>query len=127
MSPIPTALLSAPCWRAATPLISLFRAADALKRNGFTPISISPNYYDDLDARFGLDDSMLETLKANSILYDRDGDGEYFQIYSPIYREGFFFEIVERRGGYNGYGAPNAQFRIAAQKRHLRRSDIPKR
>lgn len=105
----------------------IFATAEALKRNGFSPISISPNYYDDLDARFGLDDAMLEALKANSILYDRDGDGEYFQIYSPIYREGFFFEIVERRGGYNGYGAANAQFRIAAQKRHLRRSDIPKR
>lgn len=105
----------------------IFAAAEALKKNGFSPISISPNYYDDLDARFGLDDVMLEALKANSILYDRDGEGEYFQIYSPIYREGFFFEIVERRGGYNGYGAANAQFRIAAQKRHLRRSDIPKR
>lgn len=105
----------------------IFAAAEALRRNGFSPISISPNYYDDLDARFGLDDAMLEALKANSILYDRDGAGEYFQIYSPIYREGFFFEIVERRGGYNGYGAANAQFRIAAQKRHLRRSDIPKR
>ncbi|RVU35803.1 sugar phosphate isomerase/epimerase and 4-hydroxyphenylpyruvate domain-containing protein [Hwanghaeella grinnelliae] len=105
----------------------IFAAADALRKNGFAPITISPNYYDDLDARFGLDDEMLEALKANSILYDRDGDGEYFQIYSPIYREGFFFEIVERRGGYNGYGAANAQFRIAAQKRHLRRSDIPKR
>ncbi|WP_425406655.1 bifunctional sugar phosphate isomerase/epimerase/4-hydroxyphenylpyruvate dioxygenase family protein [Hwanghaeella sp.] len=105
----------------------IFAAAEALRRNGFSAITISPNYYDDLDARFGLEDDMLDALKSNSILYDRDGDGEYFQIYSPIYREGFFFEIIERRGGYNGYGAANAQFRIAAQKRHLRRSDIPKR
>jgi 4-hydroxyphenylpyruvate dioxygenase len=38
-----------------------------------------------------------------------------------------FFEIVERRGGYAGYGAPNAPFRIAAQKRLMRQKGIPKR
>jgi 4-hydroxyphenylpyruvate dioxygenase len=31
-----------------------------------------------------------------------------------------FIEIVERRGGYAGYGAPNAPFRIAAQRRAAR-------
>ena len=47
-------------------------------------------------------------LKAGDILYDRDAGGEYFQFYSQNYGEGFFFEIVERRGDYKGYGAPNA-------------------
>jgi 4-hydroxyphenylpyruvate dioxygenase len=37
-----------------------------------------------------------------------------------------FFEIVERRGNYQGYGAPNAPFRIAAQKRLLRPKGVPK-
>ena len=95
--------------------------------NGFTPLVISPNYYDNLDARFGLDEEFLESLKASSILYDRDGDGEYFQLCGPNYGEGFFFEIVERRGGYNGYGTANAQFRIAAQKRHKRPKGMPKK
>ena len=49
-----------------------------------------------------------------------------FQLYSPNFGEGFFFEIVERRGGYRGYGAPNAPFRIAAQKRHLRPKGMPR-
>ena len=65
--------------------------------------------------------------RAANILYDRDEHGEYFQLYSPNFGEGFFFEIVERRGGYRGYGAPNAPFRIAAQKRHLRPQGIPRR
>ena len=95
--------------------------------NGFTPLVISPNYYDDLDARFGLDEDFLDRLQSVSILYDRDGDAEYFQLYSPLYGEGFFFEIVERRGGYGGYGAANAQFRTAAQKRHMRPKGMPKR
>lgn len=37
-----------------------------------------------------------------------------------------FFEILERRGGYDGYGAPNAPFRIAAQKRLMRAKGMPR-
>ncbi|WP_269580752.1 bifunctional sugar phosphate isomerase/epimerase/4-hydroxyphenylpyruvate dioxygenase family protein [Roseibium sp. Sym1] len=105
----------------------IFETFKALKANGFTPLAISPNYYDDLDARFGLEEQFLEALKSSGILYDRDESGEYFQLYSPTYGEGFFFEIVERRGGYKGYGAANAQFRIAAQKRHFRARGMPVR
>ena len=97
----------------------IFATARQLERNGFTPLAISPNYYDDLEARFALDPHLLERLKAANILYDRDEHGEYFQLYGPTYGDGFFLEIVERRGGYRGYGAANAQFRIAAQKRAL--------
>jgi 4-hydroxyphenylpyruvate dioxygenase len=104
----------------------IFATAEALARNGFSPLVISPNYYDDLDARFGLEQDFLERLKAAHILYDRDDNGEYFQFYSQNYGEGFFFEILERRGGYRGYGAANAQFRIAAQKRQLRPKGMPK-
>lgn len=105
----------------------IFETVKALKANGFTPLGISPNYYDDLDARFGLEEDFLNALKSSGILYDRDGNGEYFQLYSPTYGEGFFFEIVERRGSYRGYGAANAQFRIAAQKRHFRARGMPAR
>ena len=56
-------------------------------------------------------------LSSHNILYDRDDRGEFFQFYSAAIGQGFFFEIAERRGGYSGYGAPNAPFRIAAQKR----------
>jgi 4-hydroxyphenylpyruvate dioxygenase len=97
----------------------IFATWKALTGKGFQPLEISPNYYDDLDARFALERDLLDRLKAANILYDRDEQGEYFQLYSPNYGEGFFFEIVERRGGYRGYGAANAQFRIAAQTRAL--------
>ena len=101
----------------ATP--DIFRSAARLRETGFAPLQISANYYDDLEARFGLDPDLTDRLREGNILYDRDGSGEYFQLYSPNYGEGFFFEIVERRGGYGGYGAANAPFRIAAQKRTL--------
>jgi 4-hydroxyphenylpyruvate dioxygenase len=96
----------------------IFATVAALKRNGFRPLAISPNYYDDLEARLGLDPDLVDRLREDNILYDRDTQGEYFQIYSPNYGDGFFFEIIERRG-YAGYGAPNAPFRIAAQKRGI--------
>ncbi|TCU20292.1 bifunctional sugar phosphate isomerase/epimerase/4-hydroxyphenylpyruvate dioxygenase family protein [Rhizobium sullae] len=103
----------------------IFATAAALAANGFVSLAISPNYYDDLEARFGLDAEFAERLKANNILYDRDEHGEYFQLYSPTYGEGLFFEIVERRG-YRGYGAANAIFRIAALRKHLRPAGVPR-
>lgn len=103
----------------------IFATAAALADEGFQSLVISPNYYDDIEARFGLDPALVERMKSANILYDRDDAGEYFQLYSPTYGEGFFFEIVERRG-YRGYGAPNAIFRIAALKRHLRPKGMPR-
>ena len=105
----------------------IFASSNAFERLGFERLSISPNYYDDLEARFGLEPDFADRLRAGNILYDRDADGgEYFQLYSPVVGEGFFFEVVERRGGYSGYGAPNAPFRIAAQKRHIRPAGMPR-
>jgi 4-hydroxyphenylpyruvate dioxygenase len=98
----------------------IFAAAAALQELGFAALQISANYYDDVEARFGLDPDLAERLRAENMLYDRDDHGEYLQLYAPTWGEGFIFEIVERRGGYKGYGAPNAPFRIAAQKRHQR-------
>lgn len=103
----------------------IFATAEALAVNGFVALEISANYYDDLSARLDLEQAFVDRLKAASILYDRDEQGEYFQLYSPGFGEGFFFEIVERRGFYRGYGAPNAQFRIAAQKRRMRPKGMP--
>jgi 4-hydroxyphenylpyruvate dioxygenase len=99
---------------------NIFTSVDRMRGLGFRPLEISPNYYDDLEARLGLEPDLTERLRAGNLLYDRDEAGEYFQFYSFSYGEGFFFEIVERRGGYKGYGAVNAPFRIAAQKRALR-------
>ena len=102
----------------------IFETARALTANGFRPLPISPNYYGDVEARFGLDPALTERLKAGNILYDRDEHGEYFQLYSGTFAEGFFFEIVERRG-YQGYGAANAIFRIAALKKQIRPEGMP--
>jgi 4-hydroxyphenylpyruvate dioxygenase len=93
---------------------------------GFKPLEISPNYYDDLAVRFDLAPGLVDRLRKANILYDRDEHGEFFQFYSRNFGEGFFFEIVERRNSYAGYGGPNAPFRIAAQKRAMPPKGMPK-
>lgn len=104
----------------------IFATSDRLASLGHNRLTIGGNYYDDLDARFGLEPTFLAKLRAANILYDRDNTGgEYFQIYSRATDDGRFFEVVERRGGYGGYGANNAVFRIAAQKRNVRPPTIP--
>ncbi|MBQ2263705.1 MAG: sugar phosphate isomerase/epimerase and 4-hydroxyphenylpyruvate domain-containing protein [Loktanella sp.] len=104
----------------------IFATSTALLARGFEPLPMSDNYYADLVARFDLDAALLDRLKAGNILYDEDSNGAFFQFYSRPYAGGMFFEIVERRGGYTGYGAPNAPFRIAAQKRLMRQKGMPK-
>ncbi|WP_420398534.1 bifunctional sugar phosphate isomerase/epimerase/4-hydroxyphenylpyruvate dioxygenase family protein [Marinovum algicola] len=105
----------------------IFSTAEELARRGFEPLPMSENYYADLAARFDLPPGMLDRLAAANILYDEDASGAFFQLYSRPYAGGMFFEIVERRAGYGGYGAPNAPFRIAAQKRLMRGKGVPSR
>lgn len=102
----------------------IFDTAKLLAERGFEVLPISPNYYDDLAARFDFPAGLLDRLKAANILYDRDASGEFFQMYSGAFSGGMFFEIIQR-SGYTGFGGPNAPFRIAAQKRRMRTKGMP--
>ncbi|MEO0382547.1 MAG: TIM barrel protein [Pseudomonadota bacterium] len=105
----------------------MFATATALASKGFKALPISENYYLDLASRFDLDDAFLKQLADNDLLYDRDETGSYLQLFSVPYGDGFFFEIIQRRDGYNGYGASNASYRTAAQKRLARAPGMPRR
>jgi 4-hydroxyphenylpyruvate dioxygenase len=93
-----------------------------LRASGMKLLPVPENYYDDLEAKIDLPDELLATLKANNILYDRDGSAEYLQVYTETFDDRFFFEIVERRG-YRGFGAANAAIRLAAQAREVRAAE----
>ncbi|TMJ05938.1 MAG: sugar phosphate isomerase/epimerase and 4-hydroxyphenylpyruvate domain-containing protein [Alphaproteobacteria bacterium] len=95
----------------------IFATARALAANGVEVLPIPVNYYDDLEAKSDLSPAAIDELKALNILYERDGEAEYYQLYTHTFANRFFFEIVERRGGYRGFGASNAQIRLAAQAR----------
>lgn len=104
----------------------IFATADRLQQRDFPVLQIGANYYDDVEARFGLDPSLTAKLRAANIMYDEDQGGQFFQLYSAPRADGLFFEIVQRQGNYEGYGAPNAPFRIAAQKRATRPAGMPR-
>ena len=94
----------------------IFATVQRLIKNGVELLEVPENYYDDLEAKLDLPPEQLDALRRNNVLYDRDGEGEYFQVYTSTFEQRFFFEIVERRG-YWGYGAVNAPVRLAAQAR----------
>ncbi|QHK21012.1 TIM barrel protein [Pseudarthrobacter psychrotolerans] len=96
----------------------LVATARDCKARGLEFLQIPANYYEDLDARFGLAPDFLATLKDLNLLYDRDADGEFLHFYTATVGS-VFFEMVERRGAYDGYGAPNAPVRHAVQYDHL--------
>jgi 4-hydroxyphenylpyruvate dioxygenase len=104
----------------------IFATAERLEELGFEALPVPVNYYDDLAARFDLDPAMIDRMRRHGIFFDSDGPGGFFQLYSRPFAGGMFIEIVERRGGYDGYGAPNAPFRIAAQKRLMRGKGMPR-
>jgi 4-hydroxyphenylpyruvate dioxygenase len=101
-----------------------FAAADAAavveaaEAEGAPLLEIPVNYYEDLEARLGLPAEELAALSARHLLYDRDpAGGEFLHAYTEAFRDRFFLEVAERRGGYAGFGAANAAVRMAAQRR----------
>jgi 4-hydroxyphenylpyruvate dioxygenase len=94
----------------------IFATVDKLRAGGLALLPIPENYYDDLIARFGLEDDLVDELRRRHILYDRSAaGGEFFHVYTQFFRGRFFFEVVQRVGGYDQYGAINAPARMAAQ------------
>lgn len=99
----------------------LVATARAARDRGLEFLEIPANYYEDLDARFDLEPDFLATLQELNLLFDRDADGEFLHFYTATVGS-VFFEMVERRGNYDGYGAPNAPVRHAVQYDSLHRS-----
>lgn len=98
----------------------IFATVRRMKDNGVRFIPISPNYYLDLPTRFPLEDDFVARLQELGILYDRTDEGEYFHVFTDVFAERFFFEIVQRVDRYDGYGTPNAPARMVSHMRTQR-------
>ncbi|MFI0452074.1 bifunctional sugar phosphate isomerase/epimerase/4-hydroxyphenylpyruvate dioxygenase family protein [Actinomadura sp. 6N118] len=97
--------------------------ARRLHTAGTAPLAIPDNYYDDLEARHDLGARRHTLLRELRLLYDRDEHGEFLHFYT-VTTGRVFFEVVQRLGGYRGYGAANAPVRLAVQHARLHhRSD----
>ncbi|GIF23330.1 sugar phosphate isomerase/epimerase/4-hydroxyphenylpyruvate dioxygenase-like putative hemolysin [Actinoplanes tereljensis] len=91
--------------------------AAAMRELGAAPLRIPDNYYADLQARFEIGEETLAALREHSILYDQDEKGAYLHFYTEILGSRVFFAVVQRIGGYGGYGGPvDAPVRMAAHR-----------
>ncbi|WP_037305354.1 bifunctional sugar phosphate isomerase/epimerase/4-hydroxyphenylpyruvate dioxygenase family protein [Amycolatopsis orientalis] len=88
--------------------------AQAMREAGAPLLEIPGNYYDDLDARFDLPFSTR--LRENSVLYDRDEHGEFLHFHTELIGSRVFFEVVQRIGGYRGYGVVNTPVYMTAHR-----------
>lgn len=90
-----------------------------MRARGVPLMPVPDNYYVDLDARLGVDPDLLAQLREHGLLYDRIGEGELLHAFTLPLPTGFHVELLERRGGYDGYGAAGTHVRLAAQARAL--------
>ena len=93
----------------------IFETAAKLRANGTRFVPISDNYYDDLATRIDLAPELLERMRAAGVLFDRSPAGDYLHIYTESFEGGLFFEVAQRVGAYDAYGALNAPARMASQ------------
>ena len=93
----------------------VFTCARAMRERGVPLLEIPGNYYDDLAARTELEPAAIERMRELGVLYDGSDGGELLHFYTAM-AGSVFFEVLERRGGYEGYGAANSPVRMAAQQ-----------
>jgi 4-hydroxyphenylpyruvate dioxygenase len=102
----------------------IFATPRRLAENGVAMLVIPENDYGALKSKTDLSADEIDRLKAHNMLDERDVTGENVQLYTRTLEDRFFFEFVERRGGYKGFRATNAQIRLAAQARKARPAAI---
>ncbi|MFJ3405970.1 TIM barrel protein [Promicromonospora sp. NPDC090134] len=94
----------------------IFAVARRAEDRGLPRVPVPDNYYDDLRARFGLDDATLGRLRDHQLMYDRSAAGEFWHFYTP--RVGSVcFEVLQRTGRYDVYAGDNTSVLLAAQDR----------
>jgi 4-hydroxyphenylpyruvate dioxygenase len=93
----------------------IFDTAARLRANGTRFVPIADNYYDDLATRIDIAPGLLARMRAAGVLFDRSLAGDYLHIYTESFEGGLFFEVAQRIGAYDAYGALNAPARMASQ------------
>jgi len=93
----------------------IFDTAARLRALGTRFVPIADNYYDDLATRIDIAPELLARMRAAGVLFDRSPAGDYLHIYTESFEGGLFFEVAQRVGAYDAYGALNAPARMASQ------------
>jgi 4-hydroxyphenylpyruvate dioxygenase len=101
----------------------ILATARAARAAGAPLVEVPDNYYDDLDARLAPEPERLAAMRELGVLLDRDEHGEFLHFYTDVLGGRVFFEVVQRIGGYAGYGEVNAPIRMAAHRRQRMRGE----
>jgi 4-hydroxyphenylpyruvate dioxygenase len=90
--------------------------AQALRTAGAPLLPLPANYHDDLDARLDLAPNLRTAIREHGLMYDEDDHGGYLHLATDVLGDRVFFEVVQRMGGYDGYGTTDAPIRMAAHR-----------
>ncbi|WP_423190899.1 TIM barrel protein [Agromyces ramosus] len=108
----------------SSPQLVAFATDDAIacarimRERGAPILEMPGNYYDDLDARLSLPAGFVDSLRENSILYDRGERGEFLHFFTEMLGSRVFFEVVQRVDGYDAFGdLHSVPLRMAAHRR----------
>jgi 4-hydroxyphenylpyruvate dioxygenase len=82
-----------------------------MSKIGSNFLALPQNYFDDLGVRYDLSVKELRRLHEANVMYDADADGEFLHACTDTFDERFFFECVERRRGYTGFGGLDVMVR----------------
>jgi len=95
-----------------------------MKKRGFKFLEMTPNYYDEVRARFGgkiKED--LNQVRNLDVLVDGDEKGYLLQIFTENQIGPLFFEIIQRRG-HNGFGEGNFKALFEAIERDQKKRGV---
>jgi 4-hydroxyphenylpyruvate dioxygenase len=96
----------------------VFATVERLRALGARLLPIPGAYYVELGVNTDLPEDAIERMRAHNVLCDLDErGGAFLHAYTETFDERCFFEVVQRQGGYDRYGAANAPVRMAAQAR----------
>jgi 4-hydroxyphenylpyruvate dioxygenase len=98
-------------------------ASRHMRDRGVPLLAIPDNYYEDLAARTELSGDMLEVLRDLGVLYDAEPAGELLHFFTETIGNHLFFQVIERRRAYDGYGVANSAVPLAAQVQRAGDSD----
>jgi len=103
----------------------LVATARVLRDAGAPLLPLPANYADDLEARFDLPADVLAAIREHGLMYEEDGAGGYLHLATEVLGDRVFFEVVQRLGGYDGYGTADAPVRMAAHRRLRQAAAVP--
>ncbi|MGY1692698.1 bifunctional sugar phosphate isomerase/epimerase/4-hydroxyphenylpyruvate dioxygenase family protein [Geodermatophilus sp. SYSU D01105] len=100
--------------------------ARALRAAGAPLLPVPANYADDLEARLDLPADLLAAIREHGLFYEEDPHGGYLHLATEVLGDRVFVEVVQRLGGYDGYGTTDAPVRMAAHRRLRQATVVPR-